>query len=169
MEHNRDQDYLVYPVIFLYRHHVELALKNSIRRIPYLINRELTEPEQQHLGRHRLDLLWQDLKPMLTDVSEEAGWEVLPVADVEGIDSYIRQLTELDPDSFAFRYTRSKSGTPSLPPDLKLINLRHFAEIMERLADYLDAFDSATLHLEETKAEMEAEWRSDMPRYEDYR
>jgi len=40
-EHARDQDFLVYPVIFLYRHHIELALKNLIMQAPYLIEREL--------------------------------------------------------------------------------------------------------------------------------
>jgi len=42
---------------------------------------------------------------------------------------------------------------------LARINLRDFAEMMERLADYLDSFDAAT---EEAKTEMEAECRREM-------
>src|SRR6266849_9877987 len=49
-ENARDQDYLVYPIIFLYRHHIELALKNIIVRGPYLIDRVLTDAEKKHLG-----------------------------------------------------------------------------------------------------------------------
>ncbi len=167
-EKGRDQDYLVYPVFFLYRHHIELALKNLIVRSPFLMDRTLTDSESKHLGTHRIDLLWQDLKPMLATICDAAGWGELDRADVFGIDSYIRQLAELDPDSFRFRYTKSKGGDPSLPEHLKGFNLRNFAEMMERLANYLEGLDFATSHLEDTKAEMEAEWRNEMAQYQDF-
>ncbi len=105
---------------------------------------------------------------MFVAVCKAAGWGKLEAADEEGIDSYIRQLTELDPDSYSFRYTRSKKGTPSLPAELQRINLRHFSEMIERLADYLDGLNTAVGVLEEGKAEMEAEWRSEMAQYIDY-
>lgn len=168
MEQQRDQDYLVYPVIFLYRHHIELALKNLILHTLYLIDRPLTESEKRHLGRHRLDLLWQDLKPLLSAICQAAGWGELDTADIEGIDDYIRQLSEVDPDSFSFRYTHSKTGTPSLPAELRHINLRHFAEMLERLADFLDGMNMELSVLKEGKAEMEAEWRNEMAQYMDY-
>jgi hypothetical protein len=85
------------------------------------------------MGKHRLDLLWQDLKPILAAIGAAAGWSPLDSADVEGVDDYIHQLSSLDPDSFSFRYWNSKKGDGNLPQDLKLINLRHFAEMMERL------------------------------------
>jgi hypothetical protein len=40
---------------------------------------------------------------------------------------------------------------------LRRINLRHFARIMERLAKYLDALDTAVGVLEEARIQMEAE------------
>lgn len=98
---------------------------------------------------------------MFAAVCKAAGWSTPAKDDVEGIDDYIRQLTTMDPDSYSFRYTRSKKGDRSLPSDLKLINLRHFAVLIERLADFLDGLDAATVHLEEAKAEMEAEWRNE--------
>jgi len=39
------KDLLVYPIIFLYRHHLELALKRIIRRSPKLLARDLTPNE----------------------------------------------------------------------------------------------------------------------------
>ena len=154
-----DQDFLVYPIIFLYRHHIELTLKSIIRHTPYILDRSLTETEEQHLDRHRLDLLWQDLKPLFAAVCKAAGWKRLSTANEQGVDSHIRQLTALDPDSFSFRYMRSKKGELSLPAEMKRINLRHFAETVERLADYLQALDTAVSVLEERKMEMEAEYR----------
>lgn len=105
---------------------------------------------------------------MLSAICEAASWKKLDRKDIDGIDAYIRQLVNLDPDSFSFRYARSKKGEPSLPADLRNINIRHFAEMMERLASYLGAIDDATDHLEEAKAEMEAAWRNEMASYMDW-
>jgi len=74
------------------------------------------------------------------------------LADIEGIDSYVRQLHEHDPDGQRFRYATVKiqrSGArndpaargPSLSPELKLVNIRAFAGAMEKLADYLERVD----------------------------
>lgn len=153
----RDQDFLVYPIVFLYRHHVELMLKRIIRQAPCVISRCLTTQEKQHLEKHRLDLLWEDLKTMMPAICEAAGWGKLD-AEIEGIDNYIRQLSDLDADSFSFRYSDSKKGQPSLPGNLKNINLRHFGDLMGRLANYLYGVDEAMSWMAEAKAEMETEY-----------
>jgi hypothetical protein len=101
---------------------------------------------------------------MLPAVCKAAGWGEIDDADIEGIDHYIRQLSELDADSFSFRYAHSKKGDPSLPPNLKNINLRHFGELLGRLADYLYGLDEEISWLAETKSEMEGEWASEMAR-----
>jgi len=156
----QDQDFLVYPIVFLYRHYVELVLKEIIRRAPYLIERELTEAEKQHLDDHRLDLLWQDFKPMSSAISEVAGWDKLPKEDVEGIDDYIRQISEIDPQSYSLRYAYSKKGDPSLPKRLTHINLRHFGDLMERLSNYLWKIDMGMGVIEDMKHDYESEMAS---------
>jgi hypothetical protein len=139
-ENGREQDYLVYPILFLYRHHIELALKNIIRRATYVLDRPLTKSESKNLNHgHQLDLLWLDLKPMFAAVCKAAGCDKVSSADEDGVESHIRQLTELDPDSFSFRYAGDRKGVPYLPASLTVVNLRHCAEMVERLADYLDA------------------------------
>ena len=155
-QHGREQDFLVYPIIFLYRHHVELMLKRIIRQVPSLIDGRLSEKQREHLEKHRLDLLWEDLRGMLPALCKAAGWDE-PDVQVAGIDNYVRQLSELDADSFSFRYSHSKKGKPSLPKNLKNINLRHFGDLMKRLADYLYGMDEAVSWLVESKAEMESE------------
>jgi hypothetical protein len=95
---------------------------------------------------------------MAKAITEAVGWEALPVEDVEGIDDYIRQLCEVDPRSYSLRYANSKNGEPSLPEKLTHINLRHFGELMERLANYLYGLEAATSHLEDSKHEMKLKW-----------
>jgi hypothetical protein len=50
VDHAMDQDFLVYPIIFLYRHHVELVLKDILLRAPSLTSRPLSEAAKKHLG-----------------------------------------------------------------------------------------------------------------------
>jgi hypothetical protein len=42
-----------------------------------------------------------------------------------------------------FRYWRQKDGAPSLRDDLQAFNIRHFAEMMGRLADFIEALGTA--------------------------
>jgi|SRR5271165_6859099 len=159
MEHGREQDYLVYPIIYLYQHHIELSLKNIIRRAPDVIDRTLTESETKNLNHsHKPDVLWQDLKPMFAAMWDEAGWDRVSAADEVGVESYIRQLTALDADSFSFRYAGSRKGGFHYLTELRNINPRHFTEMVEQLADYLDALGAAVGVLYDGKMEMEAEY-----------
>jgi len=159
-EKERDQDFLVYPIIFLYRHYIELVLKEIIRRAPYLIGRGLTAAEKKHLEDHRLNLLWNDFKPLSLAITKVAGWSDLPKEDIEGIDDFIRQISEVDPRSYSLRYAHSKKGDPSLPKNLTHVNLRHFGELMDRLANYLWGIDVGMSAIEDMKHEYEAEMAS---------
>ena len=130
-----------------------------IKQSPYLIERPLTKAEGDHLQMHRLDLLWQDFKPMAAAISEAAGWNELPPEDVEGIEDYIRQIAEVDPGSYSLRYAHSKKGDCSLPKGLTHINLLHFGELMERLANYLYGLEAGASYLGDLKHEWESEMR----------
>ena len=167
-EDEQDQDFLVYPIVFLYRHHVELLLKDVVKRAPYLLDRELSATEKKHLGEHRLDPLWNDFKAISAAITKVASWNDLPAGDIEGIDNYIRQISEIDPHSYSLRYAHSKEGTPSLPKNLTHINLRHFGELMDRLARYLWGIDTSISVIEDMKQDYESEIASANDYYSDY-
>jgi len=143
----RAQDFLIYPIVYLYRHHIELTLKSIINAACVVVDYTLTETDLDTLGRHDLAKLWKLARPLLNPTCELGGSAALPTDDLEGIDSYILQLHKHDPDGQRFRYPTTKSKgrsvkrLPSLPPDLKHINIRDFAIALEKLADYLDALD----------------------------
>src|SRR6478609_5485267 len=99
VETGEDQDFLVYPIIFLYRHHIELLLKSILEQLPYLLDKKL---KTNHCS-HNLAELWNDLKSLIGEVSEACGWENLSLNAIEGIDCYICQPTHADPKSFTFR------------------------------------------------------------------
>lgn len=134
---------MAYPIVFLYRHHTELALKRIIYWIPWILKRDLTEQEVKNLVSHKLDRIWGDLEPAFGSVCEAVGWNKPAKADLDGIREYICQLSAIDPNSMNFRYWRQKDGAPSLRDDLQAFNIRHFAEMMGRLADFIEALGTA--------------------------
>jgi hypothetical protein len=156
------QDILIYPIVYLYRHHVELVLKGIIEISSDLLGRELPGKPQTHdLGK-----LWHVARPLLDAVCELAKNPPFPPDDLEGVDSYIKQIGEHDPDGQSFRYAtsyrprprrshpwqkpddrpsrsrRDREEVPSLKPELKLVNIRQFTDAMEKLSTYLEGIES---------------------------
>ncbi len=161
-ENRTGQDMLIYPIVYLYRHHVELVLKAIVKSASRLLDRELPVRDLKTLGGHGLSELWQAARPLLNSVCERAGSSAFPDNELEGVNSYIKQIHEHDPDGQRFRYATTKTkreGRPflthSLSPTLKLINIRTFATAMERMADYLEGIESWFGDLEDAKYEWE--------------
>lgn len=162
-ETGSDQDFLIYPIVYLYRHHTELLLKAIIGIAAALLDRELTKADHKALGGHDLDRLWNTTRPLLNPVCALVPNPPFPDDDLQGIESYIRQLHEHDPNGQCFRYAttkpkqsdlpRSAASVPSLSPDLKLVNIRAFAAAMEKLADYLEGIEAWFGDLQDAKAQ----------------
>jgi hypothetical protein len=160
VENGREQDFLIYPVVFLYRHYIELALKSTLTRMDYLLDKERSKAVDDHLGNHRIDWLWNDLKPLLDEVCEAANWSKLDENLVGSVDALIGQIHEVDAASYAFRYARQKkTHKPSLPKSFKRVNIRHLSDVMEKLCDFLETLDDSTAQLSQDKAESENEWQ----------
>jgi hypothetical protein len=166
-ESGLDQDTLIYPIVYLYRHHVELVLKAIIRTASELLDRKLTNGDCKALGGHDLARLWAAARPLLNPVCALVPNPPFPEDDLLGIDSHIRQLHEHDPNGESFRYATRKpkpgdrggtaAGTPSLSLDLRLVNIRAFAHATEKLADYLECIEFWFVELEDAKADV---WRA---------
>ena len=91
-----DLGMLLYPIVYLYRHHAELVLKAIIKSASRLLDHELTELEPKTLGSHDLDKLWRAARPMLNPVCELAGDPLFSLDEMEGLESYIHQIHERD-------------------------------------------------------------------------
>jgi hypothetical protein len=157
-----NETFLFYPIVFMYRHYVELMLKKlivaldepGIRRSP-----ELSEEQRKKLcqGRkaHSLQMLWdlvrERLKALGTGTPE----------DIEGVNFYIRQLDEIDPGAVSFRYTNAIEETKArLKKAQKAgldVDIHTFAEAMDRLANYLEGVDNQLWASIEVYNEMVAE------------
>lgn len=144
-----DQDFLVYPVVFGYRHAVELRLKVTIRDA----RRLLREPGGAPKG-HKLDGLWTTARPLL-----ERAIPSEPKGDLDAADEAITQLHKADAASTGFRYPEDIAGVPSLGHLGLHINLRHLRDRMAGLFTFLGAVASAIDHVIQVRDDYEAAMR----------
>lgn len=86
-------DTWVYPIVFLYRHQVELMLKAIT-----LTSTSILGPTKEYPRGHNLSKLWKGIRPLLNRVCREVQHEVFPEEDLEGIDEYISPLASPSQD-----------------------------------------------------------------------
>jgi hypothetical protein len=149
-EHSTHQDVFVYPVLFLYRQYLELQLKMMLKTL-----RHLKDIGGDFPTGHRIDLLWIETDKLLR--KEFPNESEAPLIETGRL---IREFSNVDPLSTAFRYPVDKNGTPSLP-GMKYINLRNVREVMAKIAWLLEGADSMAHEHLQYKLEMESEFRND--------
>lgn len=126
-----DRNTLIYPIAFLYRQYIELALKEFILDG----NRVVAEPHPLPT-HHGLDQLWGVCKEIICE-------RRLPVSpgDLAAVERGIREFSNFDPTSDAFRYPVDKKGTPSKPLTAGSLSIRGLAATMDQVAARLRKLD----------------------------
>lgn len=131
-------DTLVYPIIYLYRHYLELQLKHLIYEGAIMTDLEIDIKLEKILHEHNLMSLWGSFVPLFEEICQhESDLEEVK----KGMESYIQQIHEIDPQSFSFRYKKSKTGKNNLE-EKSYINIGLFCQNMEKLTDLLEGIDS---------------------------
>jgi|SRR5579859_2108343 len=125
-----DQDTLVYPIVYLYRQHLELVLKQLLHEADHFLGNKADLPTG-----HKIDGLWTQCRPLLIQIDSR-----IPTEDLDAVAETIQQFCAVDPGSTAFRYPIAvgKVPAPSLP-GLTQINLRNIAEVINRVSVFLEA------------------------------
>ncbi len=145
-ERGAADEHACYPILFLYRHSVELSLKALLNDVG-----ELIDWPRRDGPEHSLMRLWQTLRERLLtyDRTQDSTW-------LARADALIRQLHEVDPGSLTFRYPVSNDGIPMLTGG-GTMSIEAFRDRMGELASVfhaISAFVSAQLDL---KRELEEE------------
>ena len=123
-------DDLFFPVAYLYRHHIELMLKEMVRLGGRLGSLEGCD---RILGQHNLDRLWDKAKQLIKEV-----WPDSPDDDLNAVEQMILEFHNLDSTGQAFRYARDRHGTAHLqgaPQRVCLDNLRAAVDAVSRFLD----------------------------------
>jgi hypothetical protein len=148
-EQGAGQDMLVYPVLFLYRHYLELEIKDLIRK-----GRRLQDIPGTFPAHHDIAGLWRICHQLLSEIAPNDSLEELREAD-----RLIEEFAALDPTSMSFRYPEDKRGNASLP-GISHINLRNVREVMSGIGNLLTGAREQVAQYLSIKCEMEAEYNS---------
>ena len=95
-ETETEQDFLVYPIVYRYRHYQELMLKQLIRDVRRLLGEDGGVP-----GTHSLDALWNITESLLKRIPDSPD-------TYHKVRGSLGRFNELDPRSDAFRYPVDK-------------------------------------------------------------
>ena len=139
-----DQDTLVYPIVFSYRHYLELRLKELIIR-----GNQLLGICEEFPDIHDINKLWRLCRRILEKV-----WPEGPCEDLDTVEERIDQLWEKDPGSIAFRYPTDTAGRPSLP-GLRQINIANMSTVMDKISSLLEGLSTGIYENLEAKREGE--------------
>ena len=144
-ESGRDQDFLVYPVLFLYRHHLELLIKQIIGLALALA--EDPDKHQYKKDDHNLNNLWPLAQKLILEVDDSYR-----PSDFKIVKEVVKALHQADERATDFRYARRNDGTRSLE-GIHYVNTRRFGEHMGEASDLLDGVDNGLRYLLDCKAE----------------
>lgn len=142
-----DQDTLVYPIVFLYRHYIELRLK-----IIFMDGKQFVEDKKEFPAHHDIVNLWGECKKIIVKVFVDD-----PIKDLNAVEKCIKEFAKIDPSSESFRYPINKQGYPTLSA-LSHINLRNLSEVISRIASFLDFVSRGISIYLEQKREIESEY-----------
>lgn len=134
-------DLLVYPIAFLYRHAIELSLKEVIHYARRLEDDGLGVPHG-----HELDKLWERTSALLQKIAPDRS-----EPGREEVGRIIAELHELDEKSMAFRYDDQEIGKRLEGP----VNLRALGETMQRVVSWLEGGVAMLDALIEARAELD--------------
>lgn len=127
-------DALFFPVAYLYRHHLEMMLKNLVRLGSRL---DVIEVSDGILGQHDLHKLWSAVRRLIEVVSPDSSRD-----DIVAVERVLLDFHRNDRKGDAFRYAHSKSGTPNLQNAPKHVDLVNLKETVGAVSAYLDAVDA---------------------------
>jgi hypothetical protein len=137
-------DNLLYPILALYRHFLELRLKSLLVKASTLCDEQILLNSLKH---HKILDYWTKLKPLLT----KAG-QTLNASQVSAAEKCIREFADWDDDGQSTRYPWDVSGNPSLE-GLTYVNVRNLKTTMEKLEHFLFLLDEAVSQAQDWRAD----------------
>ena len=122
--------FLACPIIFLYRHYLELRLKDLFIGYGELLG------ESTKVGGHKLTWLWQKVYERASRASTESVAEI--DEDMDILEGIVQEFDRIDPKSETFRYPVDNQGSNvTLPPEIDLLRLK---EAMKWVSYVLDGW-----------------------------
>jgi len=140
----RAKDSLIFPIVFLYRQHIELSLKSIIRDLDFKLGNNRTD---KVLDRHKVLNLWDESEKLYNQFIQKNSISLVftkPGAKKER--NIVNDFNKLDEDSFCFRYSTNTEGENTLN-GIDYISLNNFQSqisiVIERIEQIIETLAHA--------------------------
>lgn len=120
---------LIYPIVFNYRHSIELAFKKLIE------NHGCSVGQAANFQSHNLDALWPKCRFIMEHYNPGADPEPLEI-----LARVVQEFSEIDPKSVLFRYALDRNGV-LLESKLGYIDLVNLRNVMAGIHNFLECVD----------------------------
>ena len=146
-------DSIIYPALFVFRHYMELIMKDTLR-YHRLINGEIDSDHVGFKNEHSLQRLWKELRPYLDETyKHEANYPT----DMATMDALLQEFESYDHGSFAFRYpydgSKNKKKQIVYTLGFMTINLANLQQVVDRTIAFFDGINAhAAVLLDETQS-----------------
>jgi hypothetical protein len=142
--HNNDWskiDSFIYPALYVYRHYLELILKDTLRYYR-LLKGEISAEQTGFANQHSLLELWKELKDHLENT---IGHEADSILNRDIVEKLLTEFDSKDRRSFAFRYPFNATKLFTAPATISLssfsIDLINLENICKKLSNYFEGIN----------------------------
>lgn len=148
-------DSLIYPIIFSFRHYLELIIKDTIRNYN-LIDNKISPDEIGFKKEHSILKLWSLLKDRIIKNYDNLDKEAYNQCEIENfsVENMLNEINNIDENSFGFRYPFQTVGNGKninskidfIFSGLK-VDLNNLKSSMSKLINYFDGLNFQSSHL----------------------
>ncbi len=137
---------LVYPILFCYRHALEMVMKLTLDSYGHHFGVSTPMPD------HNLWRLWESCKAIFSQIDNESA-----AVDTSIVEKRLKEFHELDTRAEAFRYPVNKQGT-LIPLPCEAIDLINLRDVMEGLENFFSGADGYLDNLCSASDEMQYDY-----------
>lgn len=138
-----ERDTLIYPIVFLYRHYIEIQLKEIIET-----GSKYLDKKRKQVKGHVLFPLWLEAKEIINEI-----WKAdRDNENIKQSEEIIKAICAIDTKSDAFRYPIDIKGKQTLK-GIAVVNLRELKEGISPAIQFLDGVALGISALQDEKDE----------------
>ena len=147
MQDNSVKDSIIYPILYNFRHYLEIIMKDSIRNFK-IAHKEITSQQIGYEGDHSLLKTWNKLKHYIS-FSENAVTE-----DFKSFEKLINEINRIDDQSFSFRYSykAAKKIEKICEPifkDMIDVDLENLEKVMKKMHRFIEGISDLSYNQRE--------------------
>ena len=131
---------LVYPIVFCYRHFLELTLKSMLGEYG-----SLGHLPRNNRSHHKLEDLWKDFRTLLRNLNSDH-----PEMGTDAVEHCIAEFAKIDPFSETFRYPISRKGQP-FDISHESIDLLQLRDTVQAIENYFMGSDGFLSNLQDAQ------------------